>query len=237
MKKLTIAILLLLLIMIVFAKNTLMNTYALERTVPSIVHNEITYTIDDIADLENQYDEYIELMNHAHEMAESARALNLSEEEKNNIIKVAQNEYNDYNNKATEVKKILTELNELIPYYTEEDIHLLGKIIYAEAGSEYCSDELQLMVGNVVLNRVENGYWGNTLEEVIYAPGQYSPTFNKQTWNAIEPDERALNHAERLLKGERWCPNNVIWQANFKQGNGVFWKWKGNGSTVYFCYE
>ena len=31
-----------------------------------------------------------------------------------------------------------------------------------------------LAVANVILNRLENGYWGSTLHEVIYSPGQFA---------------------------------------------------------------
>lgn len=209
--------------------------YALEKTTPSIDYNGTSYSIDEISYLEEQKQEYVELMNHAHDMADSARALEL--QEKNMIIEIAQKEYLAYQDKYNEINNILNELYEIIPEYTEKDVYLLGKLIYAEAGSDYCPDELQLMVGNVVLNRVENGYWGDSLEDVIYAPGQYSPTFNKQKWNSIEPDGRALNNARKLLMGERWCPENVLWQANFKQGNGVYWRWRGPSSTMYFCYD
>lgn len=36
------------------------------------------------------------------------------------------------------------------------------------------SYEGKLAVANVIVNRLLSGYWGNTIEDVIYAPGQFS---------------------------------------------------------------
>ena len=95
------------------------------------------------------------------------------------------------------------------------DLELLARIINAEAGG--CTDEHQLLVGNVVLNRVADSRFPNTIYEVIYQKGQYSPTWN----GAINktPSQQAYNNAQRLLNGERFCPSNVVFQANFKQGS------------------
>ncbi len=55
---------------------------------------------------------------------------------------------------------------------TQEEINLMACIVTLESGSE--SYEGQLAVANVILNRLENGYWGDTVTEVIYAPYQFS---------------------------------------------------------------
>lgn len=95
------------------------------------------------------------------------------------------------------------------------DLELLARIINAEAGG--CTDEHQLLVGNVVLNRVADSRFPNTIYSVIYQKGQYSPTWN----GAINktPSQQAYKNAQRLLSGERFCPSNVVFQANFKQGS------------------
>ncbi len=120
--------------------------------------------------------------------------------------------------------------------YIAEELDLLARIINAEAG--VMSDEAQQLVGNVVLNRVEDARFPDTIKDVIYQKGQYSPTWN----GAIkkEPTERAINNAKRLLDGERFCDKNVVWQAEFKQGKGVYKKTaetvNGYTYTMYFCY-
>lgn len=54
---------------------------------------------------------------------------------------------------------------------TDEELYLFATVIYTEAGNqEY---EGMLAVANVILNRMENGYWGTSLEEVLFAKGQF----------------------------------------------------------------
>jgi len=118
--------------------------------------------------------------------------------------------------------------------YTAEDLDLLARLIQAEAGADYCSDEQQLLVGNVVLNRVASSGFPNTIRGVIYQSGQYACVTNGMIKRT--PTARAIANAKRLLEGERFCPSNILFQAEFKQSKGV-WKAINNGhTTTYFCY-
>ena len=58
------------------------------------------------------------------------------------------------------------------------DLYYMAHLLYAEAGSSWCSDELQLYVGSVVLNRVESDQFPNTIRDVIYQDGQYACTWD-----------------------------------------------------------
>ncbi len=53
------------------------------------------------------------------------------------------------------------------------DRELLASIIFCEAGNQ--SFEGQVAVGAVVLNRIASGAYPNTMEAVIYQPGQFGP--------------------------------------------------------------
>lgn len=57
-----------------------------------------------------------------------------------------------------------------------DDTTLLGALIQAEAGNQPYDGKLA--VGAVVLNRVKNGRYPNSIREVIYAPGQFGPASN-----------------------------------------------------------
>ena len=50
---------------------------------------------------------------------------------------------------------------------------LLASIIFCEAGNQ--PYEGQVAVGAVVMNRVNSGIYPNSIEEVIYQPGQFGP--------------------------------------------------------------
>ena len=123
------------------------------------------------------------------------------------------------------------------PPYSEEDLDLLARLITAEMGSEWVPDEVQLYVGSVPLNRMKSdAFPGETLYDVIYQEGQYSPTWTGAINNT--PDERTIENAKKLLTNGSVLPENVVFQANFKQGDGVYYEYYDEilGTTTYFCY-
>lgn len=118
-----------------------------------------------------------------------------------------------------------------------EDLFLLAKIIYAEAGSAWLSDEWKMAVGEVVLNRVASSEFPNTVKAVIYQRGQYYGS-SSSYFNRLLPDRRCVLLAKRLLEGERHLEPSVVFQANFRQGSGVYAAYydKTLGWT-YFCFS
>ena len=117
--------------------------------------------------------------------------------------------------------------------YTDEDLYILSHIISAEAGN--CSEDMMLSVGSVVLNRVQDDRFPNTIEEVVFQQGQYSPTWNGAYY--AEPTEAACEVAKTLLEEGPTIDPSVVWQAEFPQGEDVYDKipipW---GGYMYFCY-
>lgn len=120
--------------------------------------------------------------------------------------------------------------------YTQEDLDLLSRVIYAEVGCSWIPDWVQRMVGSVVLNRVKSSYYPNTIKEVVYQPGQYSPTWDGSIHKT--PDARAVKNAKYLLEHGSVCPSNVIGQNSIITGSGVYQSYRDPvlGTTVYFCY-
>lgn len=117
--------------------------------------------------------------------------------------------------------------------YSENDLYVLSHIISAEAGN--CSEEMMIAVGSVVLNRVNDDRFPDTIYDVVFQPGQYSPTWNGAFY--AEPTEAACEVAKTLLEEGPTIDPSVVWQAEFVQGEGVYdtidspW-----GTTMYFCY-
>lgn len=97
----------------------------------------------------------------------------------------------------------------------ESKVYMLAHLIGGEAGADWCTDELQLMVGSVVLNRMASDKFPNEMEEVIFQQGQYSVTWNGAYYN--EPSERTVANARYLLENGPTIPSDVLWQANFPQ--------------------
>lgn len=80
------------------------------------------------------------------------------------------------------------------------DLYLLAKLIYSEArGEPYVG---QVAVGAVVLNRVANPNFPNTLEGVIYQPWAFTALHDGQF--ELEPESTAYQAAQDALNG--WDP-------------------------------
>lgn len=92
-------------------------------------------------------------------------------------------------------------------------------------------DEAQIAVASVIMNRVKSNKFPNTIFEVLVQPGQYAFVNDEIIWG--EPDERAIKNAKYVYWNGSQIPENVLFQAEFVQGSGV-WKQIDN---QYFCYE
>lgn len=58
-------------------------------------------------------------------------------------------------------------------YLTGEEREMLVRLVHLEGRGE--SVAAQKGITSVILNRLKSGKWGNTLKEVIYAKGQFTP--------------------------------------------------------------
>lgn len=115
--------------------------------------------------------------------------------------------------------------------WTEEDYKYLLMIIVGE--SQNCSRQEQMYVGSVVLNRVHSSWFPkqNTIKQVATAKGQYACMWDGNAYKT--PTETNKEVAMELLKNGSVLPENVVFQALFKQGNGVYCKI----NKTYFCYK
>lgn len=98
--------------------------------------------------------------------------------------------------------------------YREEDLMLLAKLIYGEAGSESMGGKLA--VGTVVMNRMEHSnkklYGGPTLKGVIYEEGQFDCL--QSNWE--EPDKDSISAARQVLEGYRSFRSSIVFYYNPK---------------------
>lgn len=108
-----------------------------------------------------------------------------------------------YNKEIQELKK---------KKYSDSDLALLARLIESESGTQ-CF-EGKLAVGTVVMNRVESGYFPDTIRGVIYQKGQFSPVSNGTINN--KPSDDALKAAKEILEGSRVLDSNVLYFYNPK---------------------
>ena len=84
--------------------------------------------------------------------------------------------------------------------YTNSDLYLLAKCIYAEARGESYTG--QVAVGAVILNRVRSTKFPNTISGVIYQTGAFTAVTDGQI--NLAPNSTALNAAQDAMNG--WDP-------------------------------
>lgn len=165
----------------------------------------------------------------AHTIAEHAREMGLTDD--NPIIQEAMRLWWE-----------AEELREPEPVVNKVDRDIVATVVYNEAGFG-CSERHMELVAQVVVNRVNSPRFPNTVYDVVVAPRQYHPAYaNPNSYygqRARKSDKWALCQevATRALLGQVECPSNVFWQANFRQGRGVYEIHRTSYSTTYFCYS
>lgn len=81
--------------------------------------------------------------------------------------------------------------------YDEEDLYWLSRGIYAESGNQPMAG--RIAVGTVILNRVADPAFPDTIKEVIFAPRQFSPVSNGTIY--LTPDHDSIVAAMLCLDG------------------------------------
>ncbi|WP_340021597.1 cell wall hydrolase [Paenibacillus sp. FSL K6-1096] len=81
---------------------------------------------------------------------------------------------------------------------SEEDLHLLQKIVMAEAEGEPYKGKVA--VANVVLNRLRSANFPDTIREVIYQKRQFSPVANGRL-KRVKPNKDSIRAVDAALRG------------------------------------
>ena len=178
------------------------------------------------------------IQDQAHQTAESLRKKGYSDSSA--YVQAAKSTWN-------EAQKAIAGYQTLAQY-SDEDIRILTTTVFHEAG--HTTEQLRQYVAQVVLNRVEDSRFPDTVKGVITQPGQYSTKYaTVEAANAIQATDSkngtyyygiCEDSVKAAMMGQVEMPSNVLYQANFSQGKGV-WKsvYFNSGwyaSTSYFCY-
>ena len=178
------------------------------------------------------------IQDQAHQTAESLRKKGYSDSSA--YVQAAKSTWN-------EAQKAIAGYQKLAQY-SDEDIRILTTTVFHEAG--HTTEQLRQYVAQVVLNRVEDSRFPDTVKGVITQPGQYSTKYaTVEAANAIQATDSkngtyyygiCEDTVKAAMMGQVEMPSNVLYQANFSQGKGV-WKsvYFNSGwyaSTSYFCY-
>ena len=181
-----------------------------------IVENNVGTTI------QSQYDA---IKQHAHMIAENARALGFSED----------SEYIQYAQK----------LWQFADNQYQEDIDIIATVVYNEAWGG-CSTRHRELVAATFVNRMQNeGHdFGSvhTAYEVACQRNQYNPKYadpdsiyGQNARQDPEIWETCRQIAIKALAGEVPCPSNVLYQSQHIQGE-IYEIHETSYSTTYFCF-
>jgi hypothetical protein len=178
----------------------------------------------ELTDMKTKYDDTLK------ELEKANMSLALAEEENKSLLY----EIESLNDELKYYEEICGYLynNHWNADYTEEDIKILAGVIY---GEEYPSRYEMMLAGSVVLNRVIDPRFPNTVKEVVYqiedGYEQYAPR-TKRLIGSSEVTSMCYEMAEILLKHGPICPPYVLYQAHFNQGK-IYWEYDGE----QFCYK
>ena len=116
----------------------------------------------------------------------------------------------------------------------KETLDIVARVVQGEAGA--CPWMHQLAVAAVVVNRIHSPLFPDTAREVVAQPYQYTTLY---LYGFDKTSRQCYEAAKKALDGESGVPEDVIWQAEFRQGKEVWWQsdvdtgwWR---STTYFC--
>lgn len=89
-------------------------------------------------------------------------------------------------------------------YLKIKEYNVLLRIVEAEAGGEDITGKM--LVANVIMNRVQNGRFPDTVTEVVYqknanGKAQFSPTVNGRI-DSVNVSQETVDAVERVLNGE-----------------------------------
>ena len=109
-----------------------------------------------------------------------------------------------------------------------DEVRLLGALIYCEAGNQ--SYEGMVGVGAVVMNRVKNPAYPETIHGVIYSSGQFTPAMSGKVARVYEGNipDACMQAAQAAINGETTVGGATYFRRagrhdGYVLGDHVFW--------------
>lgn len=108
--------------------------------------------------------------------------------------------------------------------YEEEALYWLSRAIFSESGNQPMNG--RIAVGTVILNRVANDAFPNTVKEVVFAPNQFSPVSMGTIYR--DPDQDSIIAAKLCLDGVREAGESLYFNTT------TMYSW-ADQSREYVC--
>lgn len=119
---------------------------------------------------------------------------------------------------------------------SEEEAYILACTVSAEAGGDIYED--QLAVANVILNRLKSGRWGNTVQDVVYARGQFAVVTDGalQRYISRGPLDSAVRATQDALSGINNVPDYNYFCARYAANFSRYTEYSIIGAQVFYRY-
>lgn len=94
-------------------------------------------------------------------------------------------------------------------YYDADDLYWMSRVIMWESGNQLL--EGQIGVGNVVLNRIDDARFANTVKDVVFQPGQFLVVASGAIYG--DPREMSIVAAKLAFEGYNMVDDAVFFQT------------------------
>jgi hypothetical protein len=129
-------------------------------------------------------------------------------------------------------KEVVVEVEKEPTYaynFTSMEREMLARLVYREANTENL--ECQMAVASVVINRWKDGQWGDSLEDVIYSPYQFTPA---SLLDQTTPTELNYTAVDLVLQNGCTLPSYCMY---FRANHHFDWKgYKPYTQIDYTCF-
>ena len=116
--------------------------------------------------------------------------------------------------------------------YSNNEVAILERIVEAEAtGGDVKS---KILVANVILNRVNNSIFPNTIEGVVFQKGQFSPIRDGRYYS-VSITSSTKEAVSRALQGENYSDGALYFAAR-KAASQKNMRWFDNNLTYLFSH-
>lgn len=117
--------------------------------------------------------------------------------------------------------------------FSDRDYEVLKRIVQAEAG--ICDTKGKILVANVIINRVRDKEFPNTIAEVVYQKSQFSPVSNGSI-NTCTVTQETVDAVNRALAGEDYS-QGALYFMNRGRSRSSNVSWFDGRLTFLFQHE
>jgi hypothetical protein len=114
---------------------------------------------------------------------------------------------------------------------TPDQSEMLARLVYLEGNTE--SLACQKGIVSVIINRLNSGYWGNTLRSVIYAKNQFTPA---KRIPYVTPNSTNYEAVDHVLRYGVTLPTYVLYFRANHHHRWSGYRWYIQIDKTYFGY-